>query len=421
VIDDSPKDFNASYGFENWQYVRPYVDVIVAGTGFNPQIAAAHLETGWYLDFNLCSGSFAAGPNRWSNPDCADFPDAYYYSQPGHPDRPLTVSYNGRIQQRFGDPASPAMRETAATYARARSAGMHFDVIYLDDSWNPDEYRSGHGTETCWGPGNFDGGKYSCGAAPGSYAEPPWTPAYSRAAWQAGEALLAAALPFPVIFNGLGSNDGSVYPEAAIASVAASAPNVWGAMCEGCFYGFGGHNTHQYSGRILDSQLQGTMTVIRAGRNVDIQGDAADAAGKERALADQMLVYDPAHLYRSGDRCGPHSHVHACIESALAFLEPYGPYPATPADLRAPGGAYAREFAACYSRGRPLGPCAAAVNPRRDAAVPLPQSFHANYAHTLRITGDSLCACFGDSGDVAADGPPAPASLPPVSGYVLVR
>jgi hypothetical protein len=52
--------------------------------------------------------------------------------------------------------------------------------------------------------------------------------------------------------------------------------------------------------------------------------------------------------------------------------------------------------------------------------MPRPALHHA-YAHTLTITGSSLCVCYGDSGSVAFGGPPAPATLPPASGYVLFR
>jgi hypothetical protein len=228
-------------------------------------------------------------------------------------------------------------------------------------------------------------------------------------------------MPLPVIFNGLGGFTKSE-SEAAVASVAATAPNVWGGMCENCFYANqdNAHNPFLWTGPILDANLTSLMRVIGAGRNaMVIDDDVTDPVTRERALADMMLVDDPDHLFVAGRPCGSVSLIHACPEAALTFYAPLGPYPTGPASVATSTGVYAREFAACYDRGSFVGRCAAVVNPDVYASRALPQQLARRYRHRLVLHGTGPCDCYGDSGSVTFDGPPAPATLPKATGYVV--
>ena len=85
--------------------------------------------------------------------------------------------------------------------------------------------------------------------------------------------------------------------------------------------------------------------------------------------------------------------------------------------LKTSGGAYAREFAACYIKGQLVGACAAVVNPT-SASAPLP-SLSRTYAHTAAVSGLGVISEFGDTGAVSATGPAAPSSLAAGTAVIL--
>jgi hypothetical protein len=81
------------------------------------------------------------------------------------------------------------------------------------------------------------------------------------------------------------------------------------------------------------------------------------------------------------------------------------------AALRAENGTYVREFGACYQVGRPIGPCAAVVNPTH-APARVPQ-LYLRYHHALAV--DDLDAPAGHARFTA----PVPETLGPLSGAIL--
>ncbi len=414
---DSAADVERTFGFHRWRIAARYIDVFFepGGPQYNQAVRSAGIKTVIYLDPNLCSGAFASGPNRDAGPDCSILGDDAFYHRDGRPEAALTVSSTGTILQKWGNPASPALQAASRDWALKveRSDGA-YDLIMIDDASPPPEWWR---QSWCWGVGHFAGGEYTC---KGQEAAGTFGSDYSRESWQKGEAALAAAMPLPVLFNGIGGFTPSE-SQAAVASVAADARNVWGGMCENCFYANQGnaHNPFLWTGPILDANLTGAMRVIRAGRNlIVVDDDVSDPVTRERALADMMLFYDPDHLYVAGRACGNVSLIHACPEQSLTFYEPAGPYPAGPASVKTPTGIYAREFAACYDRGRRVGPCAAVVNPDVYASHALPHLAH-DYRHTLVLHGTGPCNCYGDSGFLTFDGPPPPARLPKATGFVL--
>jgi uncharacterized membrane protein len=412
---DLPATIDATYGFDNWAAAKPYVDLVFNpwGAAYNAAVRAAGIATGAYIDVNFCSGSFAAGPNRYASPDCSSLPDDGFYAEPGFPDRPLTLSFNGAWIQKVGNPASTTLRAAAVAAVRSQlAAAGPLDVIEIDDANTPDEY---YGQGMCWGIGRPAGSSYACSSAPGGSAAAPFAASYSRTQWQAGEAGLAAALPLPVVFNGL-NGFSTTESEAAAVGPVTTVGNGWGGECDTCFYT---QNVGSRTGAVLDHQLSSLMDVVSAGRNVILLNESVtDVAVRETAVADAMLVYDPDRLYVANQPCGTLSHIHACAEQGLTFYAPLRPYPSGPGALRAPGGTYVREFAACFDRGKPVGPCASVVNPDANASHAMPALTFA-YRHTLQLHGSGPCACYGDTGSVAVDGPAPPATLPPAGAVVL--
>jgi len=415
---DSRREIDAAFGWDNFQALAPYLDLVMTGPGeLNTRVRVAGLKTMLYLDMNLCSGRSGTGANRYAGPDCADWPASAFYTQEGHTDRALTASYNGWILQRIGDPASPEWQARAARALRDFTAHDQFELIEIDDATAPDEFYGA----LCWGAGGVGQGRYDCASAPGGAAHSPYGARYSRARWQAGEAALARLSPTPVVFNGLhGYDKHESLP--AIVEVVLAEPNAWGAMCDTCFYGTAGlPNPFLWTHPILDVRLNAILQVIGAGKNaVVINGNQRDPSARSRALADIMLAYDPDRLWQWGSACGTVSMIHACPEAALTFYSPYRPYPKSTADLLDKSGNYVREFRACYDAGRSVGPCAAVVNP--DLLLPhFSPALHQTYRHRLVIQGTSLCTCYGDSGSLSEDGAALPPIVPPASGYVLFR
>ena len=412
---DTPREYDAAFGFENWARVTPYIDMVMTGPGVvNRNVRAAGFKTMTYVDPNLCSATRGYGANEYAVPDCSDWPASSFYMQAGRPDRVLTASYNGRIIQRYGDPASSELQTRTLSQLREKFAHDQFELIEIDDATSPEEFYS----NLCWGVGRLQGGSYDCTSASGGSAKAPFDPTFSRAQWQAGEAALAAVFPRPVLFNGLQGYDGRE-TTAAIASVVVAAPNAWGAMCDACFYN--DTNPYLWTKPMLDVRLDGILRVVNAGKSVFVINESVtDPGTRARALADIMLAYDSEHVWQWGAACGGRSEIHACPETALTFYAPYRPYPRSTASLTDAGGTYVREFAQCFDTGRPIGPCATVVNPDRVAAHPAPALAN-RYAHTLVIRGIALCNCYGEPGSIAENGPAMPSVLPPASGYVIFR
>jgi len=417
---DSAQAINATYGFNNWQVAAQYIDLDMSpGNAVNnAAIRAGGIKTGLYLDPNLCSGSYAIGPNSGAAPNCAPLPDDAFYSESGTPANALTVSYNGQIVQKWSNPASPALQAAALSAVQGyMSSEGDFDVIEIDDATTPAEY----GGTMCWGFGTVTSSGYSCSGAPGGAASAPFGSVYSRSQWQQGEAQLGASMPRPVVYDGLGGNP-QVESASASAGVAASAGNAWGGMCDTCFYATQANawNKWLWTSPVLDDILNGYMQVIGAGRNaIVVNEDMSDTATRTRALADIMLAYDPDHLYLANLPCGNVSHIHACAEQGLTFYSPLKPYPASVANVRSSSGLYIREFGACYDHGTAIGPCATVVNPDPYNAHPLTGLVN-SYEHTIVVSGTGPCNCYGDSGAVAFNGPAAPASVPAASAYIVV-
>ncbi|MBC5809264.1 MAG: hypothetical protein GIW95_00175 [Candidatus Eremiobacteraeota bacterium] len=413
-----PSAYDKTFGSHNWAFAAKYLDVALTGPRNASELHGAGLGTAMYLDVHQCSSKSGPGPNEYPAPDCGDWPASAFYTQDGYADRTLTVSYNNRIVQRLGNPGSPELQARARASIDGALREGRFDLVQFDDATTPDEWWS----IVCNGIGMFEPWGYDCASAPGGKAHRPWSSRFSVESWKTGVSALAEKSPIPAVFNGLQGYAGDGKP-AAIADVVAKTPNAWGAICDTCFYGLGAvpKNPAQWTGPLLESRLNGSLRVVGAGKNVIVVNhEVTDPGARARGLADVMLFYDADRVWRWDGACGDHSHIPVCPEAALTFYKPYGSYPGSTAALRDGNGNYVREFAECFENARPLGPCAAVVNPDRSASHPRPALRNA-YAHTLTIAGDGLCACYGDSGSVAVNGPRMPENIPAAAGFVAFR
>ena len=95
-----------------------------------------------------------------------------------------------------------------------------------------------------------------------------------------------------------------------------------------------------------------------------------------------MLSYDPSRdvLWELG---ATPSGFHVFPESTLVALQPKTPEPTDVSSLLLTGGAYGREYGACYIKGAFVGPCAVAINP---SSAPVAFPF-VQYQHSVVLGG----------------------------------
>jgi hypothetical protein len=139
-------------------------------------------------------------------------------------------------------------------------------------------------------------------------------------------------------------------------------------------------------------------------------GDAsAETALRTYAYASFLLSYDPAYtMYQDALK----------TPSGFPVMPETGFVPQNPlttassvAGYAQPGGAYMREFGACYYLGQFVAKCAVVVNPNPSTSVPVPTT---SYSHSMVLSGYGVL----DGGTVSFTGP-AVTTLGPASAAIL--
>ena len=187
----------------------------------------------------------------------------------------------------------------------------------------------------------------------------------------------------PIIINGDDPTDG----KPSYGGAFLRAPFVWGATHEGCFRHGGGpvsSELHDAWRHEADSLL--ANTALRKFAVCYVLGPPTPAT-RMYALASWWLTFDPQWSV-----IGPITPV----PGQSALLPEFSIFPANPLrtaaatvlSLRSAGGAYVREFRACYQDGRSIGGCAAVVNPTAHETVLPP--LETSYARRLALTHDDL-------------------------------
>jgi hypothetical protein len=373
-----------------WAAAAPWLDYVNTGGPVGLAAHEAGIQISEYVDPHLCSGNWSAGPNgpngSYASPDCSKLPMSAFYNT-GTDILTMTGIYN--YIDALGNPASPTMQAAVQKQIAAdilpTGARAYATIAEIDDTGSMEEMES------------YPGYSHICLANPTSGAcltpftgtQPSDIPGYSYDAWFAGEQAFATQSPIPVWWNGLQSTQStSKYVDIpSIARVAAATDNVFGAMCEDCF--FDSSNPYQMSGPLGDMRMDGVLFVENAKKHALLANfcNATDSACREKGMAYLALMFDPNLTFVKAGPCG----LNGCPEYGLTFYQPLQPFPQSHSDLMDSGGAYYREFAACYYKGKLLGPCAAAVNPTlpyENKAVPLPK-FTQKYGHIMISPADS--------------------------------
>jgi hypothetical protein len=188
--------------------------------------------------------------------------------------------------------------------------------------------------------------------------------------------------------------------------------NVIGGLYEECFQ----NNTwlaEEESQITVVSDLKAAGKAPGPGWWCYVDNTSADAATviPQRLFdyASFLLTYDPNYSMFQESFTTPSTFA-VYPETGFVPLQPT----TTPTDvsqLEISGGAYVRNYGACYYRGTALGPCEVAVNPGT-STVPLPNSF----ANSMVISGEGVL----DGGSVAFNGGPV-TSLAPKTGAILIN
>ena len=128
------------------------------------------------------------------------------------------------------------------------------------------------------------------------------------------------------------------------------------------------------------------------------------------AYASFLLTYDAAtSLYQT--RMATPSGLRIFPETGLVPAAPAVAAPSAVSSLQTSGGAYGREYGACYYRAAPVGACAVAVNPDN---APHPNPFTAAYTRSIVLRGGGVL----DGGALSTNGP-VPATLAPHAAAIL--
>jgi len=185
----------------------------------------------------------------------------------------------------------------------------------------------------------------------------------------------------PMVINGTDPDTGlPSYGGAFLRS-----PRILGTVFEGCLRGRGGSKTDRHDDWRHDADSLLAHTALHKLAVCFMMGTPTPE-NRLYALASWWTTYDSQWSVAAS--IDP-------VPGQSALLPEFDIVPASPIrtvarvrDLRSETGAYVREFAACYQNGRPIGACAAIVNPS-GSPVAMPQ-LPMRYGRTLALDGGDI-------------------------------
>jgi hypothetical protein len=419
--------------------------------GSYDQARAAGMKTVWYVDPHRIGDV----PGRMS-----DRPPVTSLNK----DRDLMKCANGGLLDStyspnngtfFGDPTSANL--IAKTNAQLATAAGHYgkidylwkdDAMLLTDQW-ADAWYCGNAPPALPTNGGNGMAPAGHGLIDGSRIVYSDRSAYTPQRFLADLAKFDDRIDAPVIDEGACIGDGSpigggAADGGATAALVAQSKNTVGALCENFAEGWGNRQT--LDGKAVDryweQDLNSGVQVISAGKMfvsyVYIGNEGTQNRGRVVDVDQRGYIYASFMLLFAYDRsvfkAGPAG---AQLKTAApvfvlpeALLVPERPLATAVWPQRigalSHGGAYVREFAACAYAGKPIGPCAAIVNPSSTATLRVP-ALTQTYGHSVRFTGNNGAFTgrygtpnYGDTGDLDFQAA-LPATLPPAGWAILVR
>ena len=244
----------------------------------------------------------------------------------------------------------------------------------------------------------------------GAVGDIPLPCGFSQTAYVNATNAVHESLGVPIFVNTLGAGS---YPDNQIGYAQAS--NVIGAMCEECYAAYNGSKVDYAIGGVTWQHTENAEIDMVSLHKIfwdyaRVIGDPASETGlRTFVYASFLLTYDPSYaMLQEAFRSATGFPV--MPETGVVALDPL----TTASDVGgyAKGGVYMREFADCYYRGSGIGACAVVVNPS-GAPASIPSNA---YGHAMQISGGGVL----DGGSVSF-GAPAPSSIGPDGGAILVR
>jgi hypothetical protein len=353
--------------------VAPYVTWVQTDPSYAAQIRAAGIKVDIYTNF-------------WRN-YTSDNPNVGYTDlEPGGAHAAAEAvdcnnttvydsSYGGGYEADPRTSAALGHAQTVVNY-RLNEFGGNYDAVFSDDS------------------GSVWGITLPCN--------------YGESAYDAAVNSVHSSLGVQMWVNALGAPPN---PDAAVDLVQPG--NVLGAMCEICYAGNGSNGDYVQTGTSWQNVEQAEIDTVAQHKVFWDYARATGDPGSETAL--RTYVY--ASLLLSGDPA--YVMLQEAFQSATGFpvmpetgLVAENPLTtaASVSGYQAPGGAYFREFGACYYHGNFVSNCAVAINSSA-VGVPVPST---SYAHSLTLSGGGVL----DGGSVSWSGP-AVSQLAPGTAAIL--
>lgn len=357
-----------------WSTAAKYLTWAQTGVLDGAAISAAGLKTQFYIDAARTQSNDALYTSNESTfaHDCSG--------------NRVTDLYQG-ITQYVMDPSSAQYAQLFAQRVQYALSYAHFDAIFSDDAGPLSTYEQEH-----------------------PFSAMPCN--YSDAAWLSASITLQQAAGMPVIFNGLHEVDLTTHSASPSIGLLA-ANNSLGGNFEECY---GSSSQHKEGGWFWQVTEQTEIEVAQQHKLFECMvedGTSAASATDQRlyTYASFLLTYDPNSSI-IWDFYGTPSGFHVEPESQLVPLDPLVTVSSV-SSLVQSGGAYAREYGACYLAGSNAGPCAVVVNPT-SSSVPFP---FASYHHTMLLSGGGVL----DGGTAATNGPAPASSVGPFEGEIVFQ
>ena len=347
-----------------WSSAAPYLSWAETGTADSIGIHAAGIKTLDYMDPNR----IVPGEQMWTSDE-----SAFAHDCSGNR---ITRQYSSTQTQYLMNPAASSMLSDWVSAANSDFSNGQFDAVFEDDANN----------------------LYGMNATPCSFSADGWM-----------QSTLSEIQSFgrPVFENGiaLGNSMGLL-----------AASNLLGGVSEECYT----HNSQPTPPYIPDGYWVQSenleLSLAAQGKtfvcyNTDFNAASSEIAPRLYNYASFLLSYTLSSSMLWENFSTP-SGVHVEPETALVALNPTVSQPSSIGSLQASGGAYAREYGACYIGGTSIGPCAAVVNPSSTSSAPFPLS---GYSHTLVLSGGGVL----DGGTISTRGGPPPASMGPLTAAIV--
>ncbi len=232
---------------------------------------------------------------------------------------------------------------------------------------------------------------------------------FNQSTWTAYLNALNLSLNLPVIYNGLGNLNG-----VNISTAFGLNPSTIGGVMEGCYADLGNNRPKLNVWKTEeDTEIQmASLRKLFICRGLNVSTASGQVPERLYMVGSFLLAYDTSNSIISEKFATP-SNFGVEPEDELVPTQPLKAAPRSVADLRQASGAYGREYAACYLKGKLIGACAIIVNSDIGAET---NPWKGKYQHTLTLSGGGVL----DGGTVSATGPAPPAYIGATSAVIAL-